>query len=522
MRGKTLLSMLLVFTVLVIPVLCGAELLPPVETVEEARDRLRYLAEQVSAIDAWVEESWEAEFEGRFPSLSRAPRGPKETEQAYRNREMRVRMAASELKVVLCTERRNRLERERQAVLAREIRESLPVRLGPYDAERWEYPLLLGFGWPAGVAVRYRVKESGKDAFARDFPKALPGIFRVNEKGEVSLLSLEKNVVAEKTVVDVLSPGPRLLWQVSHDSWVTAVAFRPDVAQVATAGGDGAICTWDAETGNRIFRLEGVEIALSLAYSLDGSALATGGADSLLRLRAADTGKEIWRSQAGGMIFSIAFSPDGRHIATGDDGGGLRVWNARSGKEVLRVDLGGSVRSVAFTPGGRTIAAGGEGNFVVLWDMATGRQVWRKDLGWSVLSISAGGAGGLIAVGGGGDRLLVLREADGVEAWSVKGDGELRTVRFDGSGRLLASGGAGCSARVFHGEKGEPLWSAAVGSPVRSLAFGPAGIKLAVGSADFAVRLFEVDEGDRVTAAFWKYGRVYVDRSRVPGIFRQR
>jgi outer membrane protein assembly factor BamB len=521
MRGKTLLSMLLVSTVLLVAVFCGAETLPPAGNVEEARERLHYLKEQKNGIEAWVEQNREAEFADRYPSLSRKTRGPRETEQAYRDREMRARMAISELKTVLRGERRNWLERERRALLAQEIPESLPVRLGPYDAERGEYPLLLGFGWPTGVAIRYRVRESGKDAFARDFPKALPGIFRLNEKGEVYLLSLEKGGVREETVVSILSPGPRLLWQGSHESWVTAVAFRPDGAQVLSAGSDGALIAWDAATGNRAFHLADVEMALSVAYSPDGSALATGGTDSFLRVREGDTGKEIWRAAAGGMIFSVNYSPDGRYIASGDDGGGLRIWNARSGKEVLRVDMGSSVRAVSFSPGGRTIAAGGEGNFVVLWDMATGRQVWRRELGWTVLSISAGGAaGGLIAVGGGGDRLLLLREADGSEAWSVKADGEVRALGSDPGGRLVGSGGAGYTVRVFLAEKGEVLWTASVGSPVRSLAFGPAGIKLAVGSADFAVRLFEVDEGDRVTAAFWKYGRVYVERARVRSIFK--
>ncbi len=521
MPGKTLVSIFIVAAVLLFPVHGGAEGLPPASTVEEARDRLRFLAEQAGRVDAWVDEHWEGEFEVRYPFLSRAPRGPKESEQAFRIREMRVRMAVSELKAAMRGERRDWLERERRALLAQEIRESLPVRLGPYDAERGEYPLLLGFGWPAGVSIRHRVRESEKNAFGQRFPGTFPAIFRVNEKGEVSLLSLKRVEGGVETMVSILPSAPRLIWQGSHDSWVTAVAFRPDGSQILSAGSEGALIAWDAATGHRVFHLEDVEMALSIAYSPDGSALATGGTDSFLRVRDADTGKEIWRAAAAGMIFSVAYSPDGRYIASGDDGGGLRIWNAQSGKEILRVDLGSSVRSVAFTPGGRTIAAGGEGNFIVLWDMATGRQVWRKELGWTVLSVSVGGtAGGLVAVAGGGDRILLLKEADGSESWSVKADGEVRALGFDPVGRLVGSGGAGYAVRVFLAENGELLWTASVGSPVRSLAFGSAGIKLAVGSSDFAVRLFEVDEGDRVTAAFWRYGRLYIDRDRVPGLFR--
>lgn len=511
----------LVCCALVLPVLSVAETLPPVASIEEAKDRLRFLDKEAGRTDEWVESNWEGEFESRYPSLPRTPRAPKETEKAFQDREMRTRMAVSELKRNLRRERDGWLKEQREALLSQEIPEGLPVHLGSYDAERGEYPVLLGFGWPAGVSIRCRVREGDKKAFEQNITGVLTGIFRINAKEEVSLLSLGRICPPEDALLSVLPPGPRLLWEGSHQSWVTSVAFRPDGERFLSGGGDGALVAWDTGTGNRIFHLPDVEMALSASFSPDGSEVATGGTDSVLRVRRADTGREVWRETAGGMIFSVDYSPDGKYIATGDDGGLLRVWNSQSGKEVVRLDLGSSVRAVDFTPGGRTIAAGGEGNFVVLWNMATGRQVWRKEVGWTVLSISAGGGeSGLIAAGGAGNRLVALREADGVEAWNVDTKGEVRAVRFDPAGRLLAYGGAGYSANVLLGEKGNRLWTASIGSPVRALAFGPAGMKLVVGSADFAVRLFEVDEGDRVTLAIWKYGRVYVDRSRVQKLFR--
>ncbi len=521
MHRVGILRTILVGCTLLLPLVSRAETLPPAASVEEARERLRFLEKEAGLVDEWVEKNWEREFDARHPKLSRGPRGPKESEKSYKDREMRVRMAVSELKGKLRGEREEWLKKERQALLSQEIEETLPIHLGTYDTDRGEYSVLMGFGWPVGVSVRCRVWDRGKDAFEKGLPKGLPGIFRINEKGEATLLSLGKFCPKEDTLVSVLPPGPRLLWEASHQSWVTAVAFRPDGGQFLSAGGDGMIVAWDAGTGNRVFNLSGVEMALSLSYSPDGTEFAAGGADSILRVRSAVDGKEVWQSAAGGMIFSVSYSPDGRYIAAGDDGGALRVFNSRSGKEVVRLDLGSSVRAVAFTSGGRAIAAGGEGNFVVLWDMATGRQVWKKEVGWTVLSISAsGGEPGRIAVGGGGNKVLVVGESDGVEAWSADSRGEVRAVRFDGSGRLLAFGGAGYSANVLRSDKGAKLWSASIGSPVRALAFGPDGMKLAVGSADFAVRLFEVDEGDRVALAIWKYGRVYVDRAGISRLFR--
>lgn len=519
MRGATRLQRVLAVAVLLAPVLCAAEP-PATETVEEARARLQALAVEAGRVDRWVEENWEAEFARRNPGLPLGPRRRGENPEAYRAREMRVRMAASELKTALRNERNESLEKQRQALLAQEIAEELPVRLGPYDADRGEYPLLLGFGWPADLSIRFRVPEKESRAFAVAFPRTLPAKFRVNEKGEVLLVALERGRIAAEAAIFVAAPGPRLLWQASHDSWVTAVCFRPDGSRVVSAGGDGAIAAWDAETGTRLLHLPDVEMALSLAVSPDGALMTTGGADGYVRLRAGRDGREIWKSRTSGMVFSVAFSPDGRFIASGDDGGTLRVWSAESGKEILRAELGTPVRAVAFSPRGRMIGAGTEGKIVVLWDMAANREVWRAGFDGPVYAVAMSGRGGFVAAAGATEKIRVLREADGSEVWSRKADGEIRTVQFDRRGRLLAAGGAGYTARVLAADTGEPLWSASVGSPVRSVAFGPDGVKLAVGSADFQVRLFEVDEGDRVIAAYCSFGRIYVERERVRSLLR--
>ncbi|MGE5190267.1 MAG: WD40 repeat domain-containing protein [Gemmatimonadota bacterium] len=496
------------------PVLgAGGGALPVPRTVEEARARLEFLKESEGQVEAWVEQAWPGEFERRFPKLSRAARRPDEPEQAYRQREMRNRIAVGDLKTMLRNERREWLDEQRRGVLDLQIREAFPVRLGPYDAERGEYPLLLGFGWPAGLSLKLKVPEGRKDAFAGEFPRTVPAVFRVNEAGEAYLLSIDKEALKAETVASVVARGPSLIWRGEHESWVTAVSFRPDGAQAISGGGDGALCAWDVETGIRTWRLPDAEMALSVAHGPDSDVFATGGADSLLRLRDVDAGKELWRARASGMVFSVAFSPDGRFVATGDDGGFVRVWNARSGKEIVRAGVDAPVRAVAYAPDGRSIVAGSEGRVLVLWEAASGRQLWRVPFDGPVYAVAVNPAGDLVAAGGGGAAVRIFRTADGSEALSVKADGEVRAVRFDPSGRFLAYGGSGFAARVVLAETGEPMWTASIGSPVRALAFGPQGLKILVGSADFGVRLFAVDEGNRIQAAFSACGKVYVERA---------
>lgn len=490
----------------------------PVLTVEEARARLQYLSEELARVEEWVERNWEREFSARHPEF--APSGAKESAADRKNRELRVRMAVSDLKKALRAERKEALERERLAILAKEIEEDFPVRLGPYDPERGEYPLLLGFGWPAGLSIRLRVSERESRIFAVTFPRVLSAKFRVTEKGDVLLLSLYRGRITAEAAVSVAPPGPRLLWQASHESWVTSVVFAPDGSRIYSAGADGSVCAWDAETGNRVLCLKDIEMALSLAVLPDGGSFATGGADGFVRLRDAATGRTLWQAQAAGMVLSVAVNPDGRFVAAGDDGGFLRVLNAVTGHELLRADLGAPVRSVAFSPGGRMIAVGTEGRAVVLWDMAANRPAWRVEGDGAVYAVAAGGAPAAVAAAGAWKRIRVLNESDGMERWSQPAEGEVRTLHFDRAGRLLAAGGSNYAARVFLAETGESLWAAQVGSPVRSLSFGPGGRRLAVGSADFAVRLFEIDEGDRVIAAFCSFGRVFVERDRARAILR--
>ncbi len=501
----------------------GTEPPSPPYTIGSARDRLQYLNEEEGRVDAWVDENCETKFTERFPGLGRGPRRPKETVAAFKEREMRARMALSEVREGLRKERKEGLRKERKDLLSAEIREMLPARLGAYDADRGEYPLLLGFGWPAGLSVMFQVPEGFRAIFELRLIGKIPAWFRLNERGDAFLLSLGrfwKDTDPVRTRIGVLPPGTRLVWQGSHDSWVTSVAFRPDGAQVLSAGADGTLCAWDGVTGNRVFLLDNVEIALSVAYSPDGRIFVTGGADSVLRVRDAENGRELWSVSAGGRILSVAFGPDGRYIAAGDESGVVRVWNAQSRKEASKADLKAPVWSVAFTGSGTSFAAGGEGNAVVLWNLLYDRQTWRKEFDWPVYSVATGQGLGLIAVGGGGTRVVALRETDGSVVWSADMGGETRSLRFDPSGSHLASGGSDYTVKVFAAETGRQRWTAEIGSPIRSVAFGPGGTKLAVGSSDFFVRVFDVTEEERVVAAYGSAGRIYLERGREQSLFR--
>ena len=126
---------------------------PPVHNIESGQACLRYLQEEEGKIEAWVERNWEKELSKAEPGLSGGGRRRGETETAFKARQMRFRLAASVVKERLRRERAEWIRRERAELLATEIQELIPARLGPLDAGRGDYPLFLGFGWPAGKGL---------------------------------------------------------------------------------------------------------------------------------------------------------------------------------------------------------------------------------------------------------------------------------------------------------------------------------------------------------------------------------
>src|SRR5207237_9141479 len=101
----------------------------------------------------------------------------------------------------------------------------------------------------------------------------------------------------------------------SGNEWsVLALAFSPDLARLATGGGDGLIKLWDATTGGELHTTAShQDLVLTVAFSPDGARLASGGADGSTKiwsLQALDWSPLVLPGQAD-AVSSVSFSPDG-------------------------------------------------------------------------------------------------------------------------------------------------------------------------------------------------------------------
>ena len=174
-------------------------------------------------------------------------------------------------------------------------------------------------------------------------------------------------VLDGRRVVHVLAHGD------GRDEWVESARLGADGRHVLTAGDDGTVKVWRADSGALVATLGtlGDQALLDAAFSADGRLIAAAGLDDEVRVWRWRTGKLIRRLGGFSRVDGVAFSPGGALLAAAGDGT-LRVWRVADGAHVASVSTGEgkqyALTSVAFAPGGNLLAAGSSSGAVWLWD----------------------------------------------------------------------------------------------------------------------------------------------------------
>ncbi|CAM4516583.1 NB-ARC domain-containing protein [Nocardia ninae] len=305
-----------------------------------------------------------------------------------------------------------------------------------------------------------------------------------------------------------------------HAGPVSALAWRDDGNQLATASEDGTVRVWEPRSGRELLsvRLPADRKPGRLAWSRDGLHIAAGG-DGFVALIDPVLGDVLALEPLSGPVGSVRFAPGSDYllVATGD---GLETRILDGLRQGARLDL--PAKSAIFLADGRALAAGLDGpgqlstldvatdSLSVLRQVVTSAQVIRglagHPSGDSVLVLAAGPA--LLLVDS-GSLEVVARSADQESARS--------TAAWNDTGIQLAVGTGDGHVDVWgHPEDGavhfapaDPLrqsWEDRLGfvttldyhrAQVRDVAWQPGGDQLAVATHSPVVRLWGGLHADR-------------------------
>jgi Tol biopolymer transport system component len=279
-----------------------------------------------------------------------------------------------------------------------------------------------------------------------------------------------------------------------HLAKVLSLSWSPDGTSLASGGADGLVLTWEAETGERLRRLEGHDFAASIydvAYTPDGSRLASAASDGAVIIWDVETGLPL-RRLAGGQ--TLAWSPDGEMLVT-SFGNILNLWNPLS-FDILEELVGhdANVESLVFSPNGGKFASGSQDNTVAIWDVESGERLQLLEGHSDDVGTVAWSPNGAALASASRDGRIIIWHADtGLRLRTLGGIGEAAEgISWSPDGSMLVSGG-GSTLVVWDAEAGIPRreWPG-LRQRVFSVAWSPDGLRIASGREDGTVILWEV------------------------------
>lgn len=299
------------------------------------------------------------------------------------------------------------------------------------------------------------------------------------------------------------SSAESMRWQCArvltgHESWVTAVAFNPRTATLASGSLDDRIKVWNLQTGSLLFTLNGHPRGVNdVAISSKGQVLVSCGDDGTTKVWDLTAGRRLHTLKGHVRdVTSVAIGHKGWILASGSKDKSINLWKLDKGT-LIRTLLGSpaAVRAVAMTPDETCLLSGGLDNKVRLWDLKTG-QMMRLFAGHvNPVNDVAVSRDGLFAASASKDKTVrVWSIATGSMIHCLSGHTrEVNAVAIAPDNRTVVSGSTDRTVCIWDAKTGKQLHTLTGHShTVTAIAVHRTGRLIASTSADKTIRIWKL------------------------------
>jgi WD40 repeat protein len=293
-----------------------------------------------------------------------------------------------------------------------------------------------------------------------------------------------------------------------HTGPVTALAWSPDSAYLASGGDDHTIQIWHAETGQPAYTFHGLSGGVpAIAWAPDSKRIASGSAgpttsggepaqSNTVQVWDALTGKAIYTYKGHtSSITDIIWDPKSDRIASASTDYTVQIWDATTGLHPLVYPTSPwYVWSLAWSPDARWIATGGPDTNLQIWDATTGKSAATYQGHTSSIETVAWSPNGSNLASGSDDstvRVWQMLRPTSLLVYSGHTD-YVRSVAWSPNGQYIASGSSDTTVQVWHALTGANVYTyRGHSSSVSSVVWSPNGKFVVSSSEDGTVQIWQ-------------------------------